>query len=138
MRANRLFNAVLAAVLAASLLLSSAGSGAASSTEAPAAGQGGGRSMAAYTRVQAQFGTVFGRTVRGLRPGSQPAFFDPHDPAARANPPAIMAGVTGPQKVLVLRVYFADYPNASRYTQTEVEGFFDELDNLWQNSSYDN
>ena len=47
-----------------------------------------------------------------------------------------MSDVTGPQKVLVLRVYFADYPATSRYTKTEVEGFFDELNTLWQNTSY--
>jgi hypothetical protein len=46
--------------------------------------------------------------------------------------------IIGPQKVLVLRVYFADYPATSRYTKSEVEGFFDELDTLWQNTSYGN
>ncbi len=38
----------------------------------------------------------------------------------------------------MLRVYFADYPNASRYSKTEVEGFFDQLNTLWQNTSYGN
>jgi hypothetical protein len=48
------------------------------------------------------------------------------------------AAVTGPQKVLVLRVYFADYPAASRYTKAEVEGFFEQLNELWQDTSYGN
>lgn len=55
-----------------------------------------------------------------------------------AHPPASADDVTGPQKVLVLRVYFADYSATSRYTKTEVEGFFDELNTLWQNTSYGN
>jgi hypothetical protein len=54
--------------------------------------------------------------------------------AAQAHGPEDV--VTGPQRVMVLRVYFNDYPNTSRYTQMEVEGFFDELDQLWQDISY--
>ena len=44
--------------------------------------------------------------------------------------------VTGAQRVMVLRVYFNDYTNTTRYTQAEVEGFFDQLDQLWQDISY--
>jgi hypothetical protein len=44
--------------------------------------------------------------------------------------------VTGPKKVVVLRVYFQDYANTSRYTLAEVEGMFDELDQLWRDTSY--
>jgi hypothetical protein len=32
--------------------------------------------------------------------------------------------VSGPQKVVVLRVYFHDRTKTSRYTKTQVEGFF--------------
>jgi hypothetical protein len=56
-------------------------------------------------------------------------------PAGHGHNPA--GAVTGPQKVLVLRVYFADYAAETRYTKTEVEGFFDELNTLWQHNSYD-
>jgi hypothetical protein len=48
------------------------------------------------------------------------------------------AALTGPQRVMVLRVYFADYPEASRYTQAEVQGLFDRLDQLWRDTSYGN
>ncbi|MGD8518288.1 MAG: hypothetical protein PVG54_15090, partial [Anaerolineae bacterium] len=54
--------------------------------------------------------------------------------AAQAHEPEDV--VTGAQRVMVLRVYFNDYSNTSRYTQTEVEGFFDQLDQLWQDISY--
>jgi hypothetical protein len=47
------------------------------------------------------------------------------------------ADVLGPKKIMVLRVYFNDYPNTSRYTKAEVEGFFGELNTLWKNTSYD-
>ena len=46
------------------------------------------------------------------------------------------ADVTGPQKVVVLRVYFHDYANTSTYSKAQVEGFFDDLDKLWRNTSY--
>ncbi|MCL4861858.1 MAG: hypothetical protein KJZ93_20740, partial [Caldilineaceae bacterium] len=49
---------------------------------------------------------------------------------------AIDADVLGPKRAMVLRVYFNDYVNASRYTKAEVEGMFDELDTLWRNTSY--
>lgn len=45
--------------------------------------------------------------------------------------------VLGTKRIMVLRVYFHDYPKASRYTTSQVQGFFDnQLNKLWQNSSY--
>ena len=46
------------------------------------------------------------------------------------------ADVTGPQKIIVLRVYFNDYPASSTYSKAQVEGFYDNLDQLWQDTSY--
>src|SRR3990167_5840482 len=46
------------------------------------------------------------------------------------------APVLGTKKVIVLRVYFHDYAATSRYTQVQVQGFFSNLDTLWQNTSY--
>src|SRR4051794_9715788 len=47
--------------------------------------------------------------------------------------------VSGPQKVIVLRVYFHDYTKKSRYTKTQVEGFFSQINTLWgAHSSYGN
>jgi hypothetical protein len=49
------------------------------------------------------------------------------------------APVTGTRKVMVLRVYFNDYAEASRYSKTEVEDFFNnDLNTLWKNTSYSN
>ncbi|MEK7279002.1 MAG: hypothetical protein AAB427_16780 [Chloroflexota bacterium] len=43
------------------------------------------------------------------------------------------------KRVIVLRVYFDDYANASRYTKAQVQAFFDNnLNTLWQNTSYGN
>src|SRR6266550_5441928 len=39
--------------------------------------------------------------------------------------------VTGNKNVVVLRVYFHDYTNTSRYSLTQVQGFFGELQTLW-------
>src|SRR5262245_347251 len=50
--------------------------------------------------------------------------------------PVQAAAVLGTKKVMVLRVYFNDYAATSRYTKTEVEDFFAELDKLWHNTSY--
>ncbi|HEY3268393.1 MAG TPA: hypothetical protein VGM37_15850 [Armatimonadota bacterium] len=51
--------------------------------------------------------------------------------------PAPAADVTGTKEVVVLRVYFHDYANTSRYTKTQVDGFFNnDLNKLWQNTSY--
>jgi hypothetical protein len=51
--------------------------------------------------------------------------------------PLVLADdVLGTKKVMVLRVYFHDYSATSRYTKTQVEGFFGELDQLWQHTSY--
>ncbi len=44
--------------------------------------------------------------------------------------------VLGTKRVMVLRVYFHDYANASRYSTAQVDGFFGELDTLWRNTSY--
>ncbi len=46
------------------------------------------------------------------------------------------AVVSGPQKAIVLRVYFKDYAKNSRYDTGDVTGFFNDLDTLWQNTSY--
>ena len=46
------------------------------------------------------------------------------------------APVLGTKKVMVLRVYFHDYAATSRYSQAQVQGFFSELDTLWQDTSY--
>lgn len=51
--------------------------------------------------------------------------------------PLEATAVTGPKRVIVLRVYFNDYTTSdNRYSKTEVEGFFDELNELWKNTSY--
>ena len=50
--------------------------------------------------------------------------------------PIQAAPVLGTKKVMVLRVYFQDYAATSRYTQVQVQGFFSNLDTLWQNTSY--
>jgi hypothetical protein len=47
--------------------------------------------------------------------------------------------VSGVKRVMVLRVYFHDYPNASHFTQAQVQGFFANIDTLWgTHSSYGN
>jgi hypothetical protein len=48
------------------------------------------------------------------------------------------APVTGTKKVIVLRVRFHDYAATSRYSLGQVQGFFSNLDTLWQNTSYSN
>ncbi len=73
---------------------------------------------------------------------------DPGTPVAgldqwTANIPTGYAAIapTGPQKIMVLRVYFKDYKDntpISRYTTTEVEDLFDLIDDHWQTISYDN
>ncbi len=70
-----------------------------------------------------------GKPVGQLLPSLIPS------PSAKARPDD---AVLGPQRVMILRVYFNDYANTSRYTQAEVEGFFDQLNTLWQNISYSN
>jgi len=53
--------------------------------------------------------------------------------------PAEAVSVTGAKKVVVLRVYFHDYTNTSRYSKTEVENFFSNINTLWgTHSSYGN
>ena len=47
--------------------------------------------------------------------------------------------VSGTKNIVVLRVYFHDYTNTSRYTKTQVEGFFTNINTLWgTHSSYSN
>jgi len=47
--------------------------------------------------------------------------------------------VSGAKKVVVLRVYFHDYSNTSRYTKAQVDGFFSNINTLWgAHSSYGN
>lgn len=41
------------------------------------------------------------------------------------------ANVSGTKNVVVLRIYFNDYTNTSRYTKTQVQGFFTQLNTLW-------
>ena len=49
------------------------------------------------------------------------------------------ANVTGSKNIVVLRVYFHDYTSTSRYSKTDVEGFFGQLDTLWgTHNSYGN
>ncbi len=45
--------------------------------------------------------------------------------------------VTGPQKIVVLRVRFSDYSTATRYTQAQAQSFFDnDINKMWSNISY--
>ncbi|RLT37853.1 MAG: hypothetical protein DWI57_13080 [Chloroflexi bacterium] len=44
--------------------------------------------------------------------------------------------ISGPKTVVVLRVYFNDYANASNFTLAEVQALFDRLDQLWRDTSY--
>src|ERR1700704_1823459 len=54
-------------------------------------------------------------------------------------PGAHAVTVSGSQKVVVLRVYFHDYTKTSRYTKTQVDGFFSQINTLWgAHSSYGN
>ena len=48
------------------------------------------------------------------------------------------AEAAGIARVMVLRVYFDDYAATSRYTQAAVDGFFSDIDKLYQNTSYGN
>lgn len=53
--------------------------------------------------------------------------------------PAAAVTVSGAKKVVVLRVYFHDYTNTSRYTQSQVQTFFSNINTLWgTHSSYGN
>jgi hypothetical protein len=54
----------------------------------------------------------------------------------QAQPAVPHLDVTGTQKVIVLRVYFNDYTATSTYSKTQVEGFYDLLNQLWKNTSY--
>lgn len=53
--------------------------------------------------------------------------------------PAAVFNVSGPQKIVVLRTRFSDYSTATRYTQAQVQGFFDsEINTMWGRISYGN
>ena len=39
--------------------------------------------------------------------------------------------VTGTKHIVVLRVFFHDRTNTSRYTQAQIQGFFNNIDTLW-------
>ena len=53
--------------------------------------------------------------------------------------PAGAFDVSGPQKIVVLRVRFSDYSTATRYSQATVQGFFDnEINTMWGRISYGN
>src|SRR5713101_10019253 len=41
------------------------------------------------------------------------------------------ADLSGPQKILFLRVYFSDVTSATRFTATEVETYADDINTLW-------
>jgi len=51
---------------------------------------------------------------------------------------AVEADVTGPLKMLALRVYFQDYAEQSRFDTTEFQNITENIDQLWQNTSYGN
>ena len=57
---------------------------------------------------------------------------------SEAQPASLPADVTGPQRVIMLRVYFNDYANTSRYSRADVEGLMAQVDTLYQNTSYGN
>lgn len=48
------------------------------------------------------------------------------------------APVVGTKKVVVLHVYFKDYDAESRFSRSQIQGFYAELDQLWRDTSYDN
>ena len=57
--------------------------------------------------------------------------------AALVGPAAASANVTGVKHVMVLRVYFHDYAQSSHFSQSTVQGLFDnQLNTLWKNNSY--
>jgi streptogramin lyase len=49
---------------------------------------------------------------------------------------AVPSDLVGSKKVVVLRAYFKDYAAKSRYSKSQVEGFFGQLDTLFKNTSY--
>ena len=46
------------------------------------------------------------------------------------------ADVLGAKKAVVLRVYFNDYANATRFSKTDVEGIVDSMNDLSEKTSY--
>ena len=143
MRQNHIWGLVRALVLGASLILSTAAPGVTNISQARPSGAGNrpdDSRAASLATVQpaadASFATVFGRSPQTPVTAGQLAAYIPPDHVAHGLPRTLAGAVTGPQKVLVLRVYFADYPNTSRYSKSEVESFFGELNQLWQHNSY--
>ena len=47
-----------------------------------------------------------------------------------------IADVLGAKKVIALRVYFQDYAEDSRFDTSEFQGMTDNIDQLWQDTSY--
>ncbi len=59
--------------------------------------------------------------------------------AALTTAPASAQVLTGAKNIVVLRVYFHDYTATSRYSQAQIQTFFDNINTLWgAHSSYGN
>jgi hypothetical protein len=59
--------------------------------------------------------------------------------SALTTAPASAQVLTGTKHIVVLRVYFHDYANTSRYTQAQIQTFFNDINTLWgAHSSYGN
>ncbi|MBM4424907.1 MAG: hypothetical protein FJ030_16220 [Chloroflexi bacterium] len=87
-------------------------------------------------RKQAGINFVMGTAVLLLAVWGAPTASPARAEAEPAGQPAAAAAPVL-KRVIVLRVYFDDYANASRYTQAQVQAFFDDnLNTLWQNTSY--
>ena len=56
--------------------------------------------------------------------------------AGQVSAAAAAADVLGTKKAMVLRVYFDDYTNTSRFSQTDVQGLVASMNDLWQKTSY--
>src|ERR1700712_101523 len=59
--------------------------------------------------------------------------------APDGHPLVPLGDVLGAKRVMVLRVFFNDYAGhtpIARYSTTQVQGFFSELDKLWGDTSY--
>ncbi|MCB9121932.1 MAG: hypothetical protein H6640_19585 [Caldilineaceae bacterium] len=56
--------------------------------------------------------------------------------SGEVSPAAVDAPVLGSKKAMVLRVYFKDYANTSRFSQAQVQNLITSMDDLWQKTSY--
>ncbi|MCB0050883.1 MAG: hypothetical protein KDE24_15230, partial [Caldilinea sp.] len=56
--------------------------------------------------------------------------------SGEVGPAAVDAPVLGSKKAMVLRVYFKDYANTSRFSQAQVQNLITSMDDLWQKTSY--